>query len=486
MSQYTTQVLQLVYGLTADMPLSPLSERIEKARQQIFDFEYPIWHPDHKKELEKKIIYHFLNWEIGLETYPLWKIYLEGRMNEIMPYYVELYNSIYPFKDKLYYNQDVTETYSETSTDDYTDKYDGTIQNDGDIDYTRSNDISSNSNNLSTTNLKDSTTSEQTVSETKNITGNKIVDDLRTDDLSEDTTNITTTGNTKTNNLTEKVDTNTTNDNTKTNDLTESVTGDKDITNTRTDNLSEKIISDRDLSENSKTDVAGHSLQVVSDLPQSNLGGTSLLAGVPDIYKTDYASQSTQNENTTSTTVTNNLQENTTSTKTNAGTVQDIGKETSTNTTSNTGTVKDSSKGTLDTTTTNTGTVTDKGNTDTSILKLNTGTVKTDGKEDTKEDTTFSHTQNLQDDVTHTGSVNVDGTSSSKQSVTDHTKDVNLRTDKNQRIMDRDGTKTYRDNKLGISGMKTYSELIAQYIPEIKNIDMLIINDLTSLFMNIF
>lgn len=486
MSKYTTQVLQLVYGLTSETPFAPLSERLEKARQQIFNFEYPIWNEEHKKDLETKILRHYINYEIGLETYPLWQFYLETRLNEIMPYYVEMYESIYPFKSKLYYNQDVEETYTEKTTDDYTDKYDGTVQNYGDTDYTRKNDIDGTSNSLTTNDLTDDTTAEKNVTEKKNVKGDKLSDTTRTDNLTETVANSATSTNTRTDNLTETVDTDTTAKNTKTNDLTEDNTGSKDITNTRTDDLTEKTVLDKDVTETSKTTVTGRDLQVVSDLPQSNLGGLSVSTDIPDIYKLDYATQSTQNASTSTTDAKHDLQEDDTTTKTNTGTVKDVGKETTTGKTTNTGTVTDDGTGTEDTTKTNTGTVKNDGSEQSDTTKHNTGTQNHNGTEETSEDTTFTHKEDDTNVTTHTGTVNVDGTTSSKQNVVDHTKDVNLRTDKNQRVMDRDGSKTFTDTRLGLNGGKTYSEVIAEYLPEIKNIDMMIIKDLNSLFMQIF
>ena len=90
MSKYTISILELIREYTADSTL-PISQRIDLAIPKIFDFSFPIYEESHRKVLERKILMHYLNKEIGLETPDLWKLYLENRFNEIMPYYNELY-----------------------------------------------------------------------------------------------------------------------------------------------------------------------------------------------------------------------------------------------------------------------------------------------------------------------------------------------------------------------------------------------------------
>lgn len=90
MSKYTISILELIRQYTADSTL-PISRRIDLAIPKIFDFNFPIYEESHRVELERKILMHYLNKEIGLETPDLWKLYLENRFNEIMPYYNELY-----------------------------------------------------------------------------------------------------------------------------------------------------------------------------------------------------------------------------------------------------------------------------------------------------------------------------------------------------------------------------------------------------------
>lgn len=52
---------------------------------------YPIWSEDHRAELEKKIIEHYMFRQIGFETAGRFKFELNKLMREIMPYYNQIY-----------------------------------------------------------------------------------------------------------------------------------------------------------------------------------------------------------------------------------------------------------------------------------------------------------------------------------------------------------------------------------------------------------
>ena len=69
------------------------SQIIETARTKLFDFDYPIFDVNYKATLETKIIKHYYFREIGAESYGMFKMWLDRRMNEIMPYYNQLYQS---------------------------------------------------------------------------------------------------------------------------------------------------------------------------------------------------------------------------------------------------------------------------------------------------------------------------------------------------------------------------------------------------------
>lgn len=81
--------------------ISSTRERVKLSVPKVFDFTYPREYltDTEKAGLEEKILRHYYFREIGLETVAKWKFYLESRMNEIMPYYDEMYRTA-----KLEYN----------------------------------------------------------------------------------------------------------------------------------------------------------------------------------------------------------------------------------------------------------------------------------------------------------------------------------------------------------------------------------------------
>lgn len=114
MSKYTTElryILEDLAGLDQSEGYNSINTVINNSRAKLFDFDYPIFDTAYKPVLETKILKHFYTREIGAETLGLFKLYLDSKMNEIMPYYNQLYNSqlleFDPFIDTAYkVNQD--------------------------------------------------------------------------------------------------------------------------------------------------------------------------------------------------------------------------------------------------------------------------------------------------------------------------------------------------------------------------------------------
>ena len=109
MSKYTTEVrfiCETAAGLTESDGYNKVSDIIEAARPNIFDFDYPIFDNSYKQTIETKILKHYYTREIGSETVGLWRLWLDRRMNEIMPYFNQLYESarleFQPFYDVDY------------------------------------------------------------------------------------------------------------------------------------------------------------------------------------------------------------------------------------------------------------------------------------------------------------------------------------------------------------------------------------------------
>lgn len=96
MSKYTTEVrfvCEYNAGLTKSVGYQSVNEIINQSYAKIFDFDFPIFDENYRPLLCKKILKHFYTREIGEETVGLWKLRLDTRMNEIMPYYNQLYES---------------------------------------------------------------------------------------------------------------------------------------------------------------------------------------------------------------------------------------------------------------------------------------------------------------------------------------------------------------------------------------------------------
>lgn len=96
MSKYTTEVrfiCETYAGYDESQGYKKVSEIIESAREKVFDFDFPMYDESYRSVLETKILKHYYTREIGAETVGLWKLFLDRKMNEIMPYYNQLYES---------------------------------------------------------------------------------------------------------------------------------------------------------------------------------------------------------------------------------------------------------------------------------------------------------------------------------------------------------------------------------------------------------
>lgn len=134
MSKYTTQVRYIceqLSGYVQSVDYSDVDLVLRSAEPKIFDFDYPIFDENYRHVLNTKILKHYYINEIGLETYALWKLRLNTKMNEIMPYYNQLYKSeLYTFnplydtditrQHKVDRNQEGTTKTTDTSTTEQT------------------------------------------------------------------------------------------------------------------------------------------------------------------------------------------------------------------------------------------------------------------------------------------------------------------------------------------------------------------------------
>lgn len=211
MSVYTTQlrfICEAEAGLKKSVGYDDVETVIRNAIPKIFSFNWPIFDETYRNILETKILKHYYTREIGLETYGLWKLKLDTKLNEIMPYYNQLYKSALldfnPFYDvdltrnhtgkktgteSLKGNVDVNgqvivdnhgnvnttdnTTVNNTSTSDNLDKYSATPQ--GGLDNLRNDKYLTNArmitdanNSNGTTNAKTDTSTDSTTDTTTN------------------------------------------------------------------------------------------------------------------------------------------------------------------------------------------------------------------------------------------------------------------------------------------------------------------------------
>lgn len=141
MSMYTTElryICESYAGLTESTGYNNVENIINKALPKIFDFNFPIFDEEYRTVLETKIVKHYYTREICEETVGLWKLRLNTKMNEIMPYYNKLYMAWSVDFNPLYdtdittehtLDNESTQTTTGKSTDRYSDTPQGSLQN---------------------------------------------------------------------------------------------------------------------------------------------------------------------------------------------------------------------------------------------------------------------------------------------------------------------------------------------------------------------
>lgn len=122
MSKYTTEVRYICEASINEANLEELSvdEIITRAMPHVFNFDFPIYDEEYRTTLCRKILKHYYTREIGVETVGLWKLRLNTKLNEIMPYYNQLYTSARLEFDPLL-NSKITREHTLDRTDNNTD-----------------------------------------------------------------------------------------------------------------------------------------------------------------------------------------------------------------------------------------------------------------------------------------------------------------------------------------------------------------------------
>lgn len=133
MSKYTTSFYDLDMEVNKDKFLSmSIDERLDNLIPLIFDFDYPIDDATTRARINKAILKHYYMREIAFETWGLFKIKLNDRLNLIGRRYNELYKNydekINPFINS-YVKELSTSKGNSESTNNSTNNYSHTTDN---------------------------------------------------------------------------------------------------------------------------------------------------------------------------------------------------------------------------------------------------------------------------------------------------------------------------------------------------------------------
>lgn len=186
MSKYTTElrfICENAAGLTESEGYNNLNSILDAARPVIFDFDFPIFDESYRNVLENKILKHFYTREIGVETVGLWKLRLDTKMNEIMPYYNQLYSSALLEFNPLY-DVDLTTDHQKVDNGTHSDNENlsETIEKSGNVDITenknRQGEITNTKSGEDHTTTRDTTTEDNEISSsgTQTVTDSTVHD----------------------------------------------------------------------------------------------------------------------------------------------------------------------------------------------------------------------------------------------------------------------------------------------------------------------
>lgn len=166
MSAYTTQLRWIIESGITDIGLN----------------DYPIFDESYRAGLNKKIIEHYYFREIGLETFGLFKRFLSRKMNEIMPYYNQLYESEQIQYDPLK-TYDLTETSSSSSKSLYNDTPMGKLNDPYSESYATDTTVTSQDNSHTLSGKNDSKSYATLINEYRQVMINidmQVIDELET------------------------------------------------------------------------------------------------------------------------------------------------------------------------------------------------------------------------------------------------------------------------------------------------------------------
>ena len=165
MSKYTTEVRFICEnsaGLSESEGADNVDSVLDKCWNKVFNFDFPIFDENYRQVLCRKILKHYYTREIAHETVGRWKLALNAKLNEIMPYYNQLYKSeLLEFNP--FYDVDLTRSREGSGTSNRTSN--NTETNSG-----TSNNVSSGSGTSNTDTLNRFSDTPQNSMDTQGIT----------------------------------------------------------------------------------------------------------------------------------------------------------------------------------------------------------------------------------------------------------------------------------------------------------------------------
>lgn len=148
MSKYTTEVrfiCESKSGLEVSGGSSDVDNIIAKSWDKIFTSKAPFFDEAYRSVLCQKILKHYYLREICCETVGIWTLWMNTRLEEIMPYYNQLYESA-----KIEFNPmhdvNVTREHKRTENETASGSRDASGNRDGTITNTGTNNRTTNSN----------------------------------------------------------------------------------------------------------------------------------------------------------------------------------------------------------------------------------------------------------------------------------------------------------------------------------------------------
>lgn len=173
-----------------------IDEILTVAAPEVLPEDFPIWNGGSTSTIKKAILRHYYMREIGAETVGLWRYYLSTRLQEIMPWYVDLHermtamadiyiNQLENVTDDLAYGHKIAKSGTDTKTVESTNKDTGTR----DVDTTDTGTVNHETTDTGT--VKNTTTDTGTVKDVTTDTGTREVAGTETGTVENSGTNDT-------------------------------------------------------------------------------------------------------------------------------------------------------------------------------------------------------------------------------------------------------------------------------------------------------